>query len=559
MEPLPEVDTRKRAETLTSMTDMSSVYKEAEVVVPRWFPRCCGKPVLHGKPEALGWMLSISGQTMGILGVGTFVVPALIHFARLEAGCAVEIPEGETELPECNEKAYGLKPSSMVTTMTSVLSLVVALLTPLMGAFVDYTNHRRRFGRILSFCYVSAVLPLCFISESTWFPLLICILCMVMSAQTLTLVLHAYLPDLTDIEEELNDLTKTFIAMPGIQNMVFIVLVISISIGMGVGGEEGPTARIAALLGAVVLGTYFFLAWGLLMQPRPALNKLEEGQILLFQGFQQIGRTMTKLYQTNIPLLWFYAAVAFGDVKPLTGIGITFLSSHLQFTSMEIGIASMLMLICLVPGAVLSSVVCRKLNPVQSSVLSVMAFICVTGGASLFLVRPSQKALTFVFVACWGTVAGWKVTSTSMLVAAIVPAGQDAELMGFYLFADTCLSWAPPLIFTAMNEAGMSERASLSNIIIFWVLGLVAYWKMGSYDDRVKAANRLVAPKGKSDAAKDLEAIPEANTDSVPPIETKTTEPEQFDTTSSPTQMDAMAKGDLNASTEVAQVNGATP
>jgi hypothetical protein len=27
--------------------------------VPRWFPRCCGKPFLHGKPEALGFFLGM--------------------------------------------------------------------------------------------------------------------------------------------------------------------------------------------------------------------------------------------------------------------------------------------------------------------------------------------------------------------------------------------------------------------------------------------------------------------------------------------------------------------
>ena len=64
--------------------------------------------------------------------------------------------------------------------------------------------------------------------------------------------------------------------------------------------------------------------------------------------------------------------------------------------------------------------------------------------------------------------------------------------MGFYLFADTCLSWAPPLFFTAMNEAGVSERIGLSSITIFFMGGILALWKMGSYDDSVKTANRLV-------------------------------------------------------------------
>jgi hypothetical protein len=98
--------------------------------LPVCFPRCCGKPVLHGKPEALGCVLGMTGQAVGLFGVGTFVLPALLHFAKLEAGCEMEIPEGEVEIPECSETVYGLKPSSLITTMATILSLAVLLMTP---------------------------------------------------------------------------------------------------------------------------------------------------------------------------------------------------------------------------------------------------------------------------------------------------------------------------------------------------------------------------------------------------------------------------------------------
>ena len=118
-----------------------------------------------------------------------------MYFAKLEAGCQVELEEGQTELPECNETVYGLKPSSLITTLVSVLSLLVAIMTPLMGAIIDYTHHRRRIGRILAFLYVCLIIPHIFMNESTWFPLTLCLLVMAMSAIGLTLALHAYLPE----------------------------------------------------------------------------------------------------------------------------------------------------------------------------------------------------------------------------------------------------------------------------------------------------------------------------------------------------------------------------
>jgi len=76
--------------------------------------------------------------------------------------------------------------------------------------------------------------------------------------------------------------------------------------------------------------------------------------------------------------------------------------------------------------------------------------------------------------------------------------------MGSYLFADASLSWFPPLIFTLLNEAGFSERVGLASITFFFLASLIPYFKMGSYDECVKRANRLVVAP-----AEILEAIAE--------------------------------------------------
>lgn len=218
-------------------------------------------------------------------------------------------------------------------------------------------------------------------------------------------------------------------AVPGLNNIIFIVAVIATTVALDVSDDEGASARIASIFGAVVLGAYFLVTWGFLMKPRPALNTLEEGQWMLTQGFKQIYRTTTKLYRTNISLMWFYVAVSLGDVKPLTGIGLTFLSSQQQFDSFDVAIAALIMLFSVVPGAIFSSWVCRKVNPVRSSVLAVICMSVTTWAAAIFLTGPNQKLQTYAIVTCWGVVGGWKVTSTNMLVAAIVPEGQDAELV----------------------------------------------------------------------------------------------------------------------------------
>jgi len=445
-------------------------------------------------------------------------------FTELQAGCEVVPPEGETEIPECHGTVYGIKPSSLVTTLVSFLSIAVAFLTPAMGAVIDYTHHRQRIGRTLAAIYCCLLFPLIFLSEATWFPFLVLLVLTACNAVGLTLAMHAYLPEvriskgeesihqkvrscsmdsslqspsvcfetqLTDSEDELNDFTRTFTAGTGALVILFVVTVMAVALALGVSGDEVATARIAAFLGFLVLGLTFGVAWGLLFEKRPAMNTLPEGHSLLTEGFKQIGRTSKGLYRNNRALLWFFYSVAFGDVKPLTSIGLTFISNQQQFTSMDVGIAAMALLFSTIPGAILSSYVSRKLNPIRGSVIALLGLTAVTYAGSIFLTGPNQKPQTFVIIALWGVTGGMKVVSTNMLVASILPEGHDAELMGFYLFADISLSWLPPIIFTAINEAGLSERLGLSSTTIFYLLALIGYWKMGTYEDCLKAANRL--------------------------------------------------------------------
>jgi len=68
----------------------------------------------------------------------------------------------------------------------------------------------------------------------------------------------------------------------------------------------------------------------------------------------------------------------------------------------------------------------------------------------------------------------------------IIPEGQDAELMGMYLFAGQILSWLPPLVFTAMNEVGVSIRISMVSLLLFWFVAIICLQCMGSYERAVR-------------------------------------------------------------------------
>jgi hypothetical protein len=64
-----------------------------------------------------------------------YLSTAIIERAYADAGgCMSEIPEGEAKIPECHNRVYGIKPSSMLSLFVMVLGITCAILMPLVGA-----------------------------------------------------------------------------------------------------------------------------------------------------------------------------------------------------------------------------------------------------------------------------------------------------------------------------------------------------------------------------------------------------------------------------------------
>jgi MFS-type transporter involved in bile tolerance (Atg22 family) len=69
------------------------------------------------------------------------------------------------------------------------------------------------------------------------------------------------------------------------------------------------------------------------------------------------------------------------------------------------------------------------------------------------------------------------------MLSMICPVGQEAELSGFFVFSSNILVWLPPLIFTAMNESGISMRWGLVSLVIFFALGIASLSLMDKWEN----------------------------------------------------------------------------
>ena len=52
-------------------------------------------------------------------------------------------------------------------------------------------------------------------------------------------------------------------------------------------------------------------------------------------------------------------------------------------------------------------------------------------------------------------------------------------------------AWVPSLVYTVLNEAGVSQRIGLSTLCVVFLGALISYCMMGDYSEAVRVADRL--------------------------------------------------------------------
>jgi MFS transporter, UMF1 family len=257
--------------------------------------------------------------------------------------------------------------------------------------------------------------------------------------------------------------------------------------------DDVATARLAQSISLVVNTMLLYIAWFSLLKPRPPLRQIPAGQRLSTAGFIQIYHTCIHIYKHLPALKWFYVSVSFVDagINALTTILVTYLTDTLAFSARENGLVILIVLVSGVPGSLLAGYTSRRWkNPVRSSIAATSLLATTTLVFAIVVTGPHQQLETYILAIGWGVPIGWKWTVDRLLASTFIPVGQDAELMGTFLFAGQVLSWLPPLIFTVLNEAGVSQSIGIGTLAIWFSLGIASLLAIGNYRDAIIAVGR---------------------------------------------------------------------
>jgi MFS-type transporter involved in bile tolerance (Atg22 family) len=133
----------------------------------------------------------------------------------------------------------------------------------------------------------------------------------------------------------------------------------------------------------------------------------------------------------------------------------------------------------------------RRLDPIKAAKINMVFIIICVAGFAIILTGPDQQVRTYIYLAFIGFNSGWKFSLDRLISSSIIPVSQNAEMMGFYLFSDQCMLWIPLMVYTIMNEAGISSRVNVAVLDVYLCLSLICLCMSGSYAEARAEVKRV--------------------------------------------------------------------
>lgn len=449
-------------------------------------PRLFRYDYAHHNPEATALTLDIFARAT-ILMSSIFLGPALLELATdaLERKCHEHYPTEAEQEQQCMEdgRIFGFYPSSLLSNIAIASGLLSSVAMPLFGAIVDHTSNRWNVGAISALGLVIVKGTETIVSSTTWF--------FVASLQVLSAILFnmhitttlAYTSELSTDHVQQTGYNTYFVIVMYIATLLFLAFVTILSIAFNLG--DVGTARVSQITTATTSSFFFYIAWKYFFRDRPALSKLPQGQSLLSVGFRKNYDTFRRIARDLPQLKWLTIAIMFGESATATLITIatTFMKTFLEMNANEIGVVFLAVLVMGAPGSKLGGSIALRLNSVLSAAICSCMLIIITTLASMTLTGPEHKKYMPLFGAAWGLGLGWQLPMNSTSFINMTPRGQEAELMGLYILCGQIIAWLPPMLFTALNEAGVDMAYSFASLDIFFFVSIACFLMIGRQEN----------------------------------------------------------------------------
>ena len=168
---------------------------------------------------------------------------------------------------------------------------------------------------------------------------------------------------------------------------------------------------------------------------------------------------------------------------------VTYMSKVVKMDSTQVGVAFLIVLVAIIPGAKFSEFVTTKMNMKNSWRINLVYYSIATGIGAWLMKDEDSVIVTYIMSMFWGLGLGWYYSVQTGFFAVIMPQEQATEMSGLFSFCTIVLSWFPPLVFTIMNENGIHMRFGLLHLVAYFLLAVVCLSGMPDWEEILRESH----------------------------------------------------------------------
>jgi UMF1 family MFS transporter len=350
---------------------------------------------------------------------------------------------------------------------------VVALTSPILGAFSDYSGRRKFFLIATTLQTVLATALLYFVGPGDVVSGIVLYVVATIGFECGYVFYNSFLPDVSTPRTigRVSGWAWAIGYAGGLLSLALCTPLIKRPLkdaqgvidAIAVGNRQASFLLVAAFFLVFALPSFIWLRES---KPLGRLSGLRE---YVTVGFRRTAQTLRHLNRYRETGKFVLASLFFTDgITTVISFSAIYATTTFHFTSADIVILFLVLNVVAFPGSLIAGYLADRFGPKTTLVASLCLWI-----VTILVGFAAQDRATFYVM---GSLAALGMGSTQAVarsfMAQITPPAREAEFFGFYVLAGKFASMFGPLMFGFVSEATGSQRLAVLSLLPFFLVGL---------------------------------------------------------------------------------------
>jgi UMF1 family MFS transporter len=389
-----------------------------------------------------------------------------------------------------------------LATMNTLALVVIALLSPILGAISDYRGTKKRFLAAFMLIGVLAVLGMFFVGRGDLDLASALLVVSLIGVAGSFVFYEALLPHIAR-PDEIDRVSTAGYALGYVGGGILLAFNLAwiqrpdwfgLPSGAGLTPSQATLPVRLAFVSVAIWWVIFSLPlFRRVREPAPRLETDERrGENPIRMAFVRLGETFRELRSYRQAFLMLLAFLIYND-----GIQTIIKMATAYGTELDIGQNALIGAILLVqfvgiPCSFLFGMLAGRIGAKRALFLGLLTYTAI----SVLGYFMKTAAHFYVLAALVGTVQGGTQALSRSLFASMIPQHKSGEFFGFFSVFEKFAGIFGPLIFAGTIAATGSSRNAILSVILFFAVGGLLLWPLDVHEGQraARAADQAVRP-----------------------------------------------------------------